>query len=270
MAIRNIPEVPGPAGPPGADGAPGAPGAPGADGAPGAPGADGAPGANAAGGSIFLEKFEGDPTDKSATVTTTWTVPAGVYSIDATLIGGGGPGGFATASCSGLNANGVAMGYSSFDDGGSSTITYNGTTYTALGGTHGPAGTGTYTLPSSWWFFTAFDYPGTGSSSTFTDFPTNSSGGTAKPGRGGVGGMARVTITDSTYITLNGEMLLIQQRGEAIGRSGNGYDGEERHFTIPVVPGTNLSVTVGANAQDGSTPGKLSSNPGAVYLRYIL
>jgi hypothetical protein len=48
-----------------------------------------------------------------------------------------------------------------------------------------------------------------------------------------------------------------------------------RHFTIPVVPGTTLSLSVGGNGGEvpypysGSEPGSASSNAGAIYIRYL-
>jgi hypothetical protein len=214
---------------------------------------------------IVLEKFEGDPTDKSATIGKTWTVPAGVYSIDATLIGGGGPGGFLTCSASSNNASGSVVAFISDEYyGGDTTIVYNGTTYTAAGGPEGVFATDTVALPTWTWFQNK-----DGSSSTFSSFPIDGYPGNRKPGRGGPGGVGRVTVSDSSTINVDGVNVNFGQQGRAEARSGNGFDGEERHFTIAVVPGTTMALSVGANGGDGIVWGEPSSNPGAIYIRYV-
>jgi hypothetical protein len=218
---------------------------------------------------IVLEKFEGHPTNKKTTVQTTWTVPAGVYSIDATLIGGGGAGGDVV-----VTASAAWSGSSSFAEygeaGGDTTITYNGVTYTAAGGSKGIIDFATALAPNWSWFASE----STSSSANASTSLPNEEVGNNKPGRGGVGVKGSVSASNSIYKTINGvsDQFITFDRNNA--QSGLGFDGEERHFTIPVVPGTNLSLSIGGNGQEVSWQstdpyGTATSNPGAIYIRYV-
>jgi hypothetical protein len=218
---------------------------------------------------IVLEKFEGHPTNKGTTTTTTWTVPAGVYSIDATLIGGGGAGGGVSVAATALTSS--SSSWASYGGaGGNTTITYNGATYTAEGGPQGILNTATCLAPVWSWFVD--DWMTASSANASTSLPYEDPGNN-KPGRGGLGVQGSVSSSNSLYKTVDGvsSQFITFDRNRAEG--GLGFDGEERHFTIPVVPGTNLSLTVGAsgrefdnNQHDYDT---CLSNPGAIYIRYV-
>jgi hypothetical protein len=217
---------------------------------------------------IVLEKFEGHPTNKGTTTTTTWTVPAGVYSIDATLIGGGGAGGgcLVTAAAATSSSNSWAE-YG--QAGGNTTITYNGVTYTAEGGPLGILGVATCSAPYWSWFN---DVNTSSSANASTSLPSADLGNN-KPGRGGLGVTGSVSASNSLYKTVDGvsSQFITFDRNSAQG--GSGFDGEQRHFTIPVVPGNTLSLTVGASGREFSNGAHnyntCLSNPGAIYIRYI-
>lgn len=216
---------------------------------------------------IVLEKFEGSPSDKTATVTTTWTVPAGVYSIDATLIGGGGAGGGVSISV--IGATGSGNNSNSYGQAGvNTTITYNGTVYTALGGDKGIEDVATAFAPYWSWF----DNGGSTNSSTSSSFPFDKIG-SKKPGRGGIPSEGSGEVKNYIDKTVDGVSSFFEVGSSVRARGSWGFDGEERHFTIPVVPGSTLELSVGGNGQDitfmQDPPGTATSNPGAIYLRYI-
>jgi hypothetical protein len=218
---------------------------------------------------IVLEKFQGHPTNKGTTTTTTWTVPAGVYSIDATLIGGGGAGGGVNVSAQALTSSSSSM--SSYGGaGGNTTITYNGVTYTAEGGPQGIEGIATCLAPVWSWFVE--DWMTASSASASTSLPYEDLGNN-KPGRGGLGVQGSVSATNSLYKTINGVSSQFKTFDRNNAQGGSGFDGEERHFTIPVVPGNNLSLTIGASGRefvnDQHDYDTCLSNPGAIYIRYV-
>jgi hypothetical protein len=225
---------------------------------------------------IVLEKFEGSLTDKRTTVATTWTVPAGIYSVDATLIGGGGgPGPLTVAASS--NRGGSASSSSFGSDGVNTTIVYNGTTYTAEGGKQGASKTVIAEMGNS-----TFTNPGYAGSSSYHSANVSwdyEAVGSKKPGRGsnGMTGNAtvRYTLTDLIDNLSAGTSLGTVVFKEYVENSSeNGGDGDIRHFTIPVVPGSTLALSTGGNAQEFENEvmplGTASSNAGAIYLRYIL
>jgi hypothetical protein len=219
---------------------------------------------------IYLEKFEGSRTNKSSTVTTNWTVPAGVYSIDATLIGGGGAGGEVQLSVqSPTNSTSSQASYG--NNGINTTITYNGITYTANGGTKGQSDIISVSLPEWGWF--NYDEPTFDSWSSSNNNFNYEAAGNNKPGRGGIPPYATAYVKNSVYKTINGVSSKFEVRQDGWARGGWGEDGDERHFTISVIPGSTLELSVGGNGQEidwQSDPlGTATSNAGAIYLRYI-
>jgi hypothetical protein len=206
---------------------------------------------------IVLEKFEGNPNSTCDTVTGSWTVPSGVYSLDITLIGGGGAGGTAFASANAGNAS-TSANNSYGTNGVDSTITYNGVTYTAAGGAQGEAKSISET-GSTW------DGAFTGGSESGGGLNTTS--GNRKPGRGGRGAFSYAQAFTSGYDSNDNGLTLRTSRVTVQG--GPGFDGEEKHITLPVVPGSTMSYTIGQNGGDGCNWGDSTSNPGAMYIRYI-
>ena len=222
-------------------------------------------------GIVYLEKFEGNPGNKSQTVSTNWTVPAGVNSIDATLIGGGGPPGDANAYATTQNASSSTENSYGNSAGGNTTIIYNGTTYTALGGTKGRTVSASETLPTNgiYEINTAGGGSGSGSSTSFGLV------GNKRPGRGGIGVKASANASANVTIAINGTNRLFESKVTAYANGENGNDGDIQHFTIPVTPGTTVALSVGQNGgesfpgEDANLAGFASSNPGAIYIRYV-
>jgi hypothetical protein len=207
---------------------------------------------------IVLEKFEGDPNSKCNTFAGNWTVPSGVYSLDITLIGGGGAGGASAASASAGNAyTGSNNNYGT--DGTDSTITYSGVTYTASGGLQGASKTVSET-GSTW--------DGAFMGSTNSGGGLNVTTGNRKPGRGGRGTFSYAQASSTGYDSDGNQLTLRTSQVTVDGERGE--DGEEKYFTLSVIPGTTLSYTIGQNGGDGCDWGTSTSNPGAMYIRYVL
>jgi hypothetical protein len=223
---------------------------------------------------IVLEKFEGNPNNKAQTASTTWTVPAGVYSIDATLIGGGGPPGPVIASAATQNGSASNENYYGNGAGGNTTIIYNGITYTALGGTEGRTVSASETLPTNG-IYAIYPEAGSGSnsgSSSSTDFGIV---GNKRPGRGCLGAKASAYASVYAILPFNGTNRRFESKVTAYANGENGNDGDIQHFTIPVIPGTTVALSVGQNGgesfpgEDANLAGFASSNPGAIYIRYV-
>jgi hypothetical protein len=218
---------------------------------------------------IVLEKFEGNPNNKTETVATTWTVPAGVYSIDATLIGGGGsPGPVSAAAETQNGSSSISNNYGS--SGADTTIIYNGTTYTALGGTQGRTVSASETLPTNG-IYEIVTASGSSGSSSSTNFGLV---GNKRPGRGGLGIKASANASTNVTIAINGTNRLFESKVSAYANGENGNDGDIQHFTIPVIPGTTVALSVGQNGGEtgsgnGIKSGFASSNAGAIYIRYV-
>jgi hypothetical protein len=219
---------------------------------------------------IVLAKFEGNPNDKTETVATTWTVPAGVYSIDATLIGGGG--GPGPVSAAAATQNGSASTSQSYGNaaGANTTIIYNGVTYTALGGTQGRTVTASETLPTNG----IYSIDGNGGSSGSSSSTSFTIVGNKRPGRGGLGIKASAYASTNVTVAINGTNRLFESKVTAYANGENGNDGDIQHFTIPVIPGTTVALSVGQNGGetgdgDGIKSGFASSNAGAIYIRYV-
>jgi hypothetical protein len=220
---------------------------------------------------IVLEKFEGNPLAKNETVATTWTVPAGVYSIDATLIGGGGPPGDTSASAATQNGSSNTNNSYGNSAGANTTIIYNGVTYTALGGTKGRTATASETLPTNG-IYTIDGYGSSSGSSSSTSFGLV---GNKRPGRGSIGMKASAYASTNVTVAINGTNRLFESKVTAYANGENGNDGDIQHFTIPVIPGTTVALSVGQNGgesfpgEDANLAGFASSNPGAIYIRYV-
>jgi hypothetical protein len=222
---------------------------------------------------IVLEKFEGNPNDKAQTVSTTWTVPAGVYSIDATLIGGGGPPGEVIAAAATQNSSSSYSANYGNSAGADTTIIYNGTTYTALGGTKGRTVSISETLPTNgiYEIYPEAGYGGGSGSSFSSDFTIV---GNKRPGRGGLGIKAEAYADTYAILPFNGTNRRFESKVTARAKGENGNDGDIQHFTIPVIPGTTVALSVGQNGGEdwqgnGNTSGYATSNAGAIYIRYV-
>jgi hypothetical protein len=219
---------------------------------------------------IVLEKFEGNPNNKTSTVATTWTVPAGVYSIDATLIGGGGaPGPVSVETATQNGSTSISNNYGN-SAGADTTIIYNGATYTALGGTQGRTVSVSETLPTNG-IYEINGYSSSNNSSSSTSFTIV---GNKRPGRGGLGIKASANSSTSVTVAINGTNRLFESKVSAYANGENGNDGDIQHFTIPVIPGTTVALSVGRNggetgSGDGIKSGFASSNAGAIYIRYV-
>jgi hypothetical protein len=219
---------------------------------------------------IVLEKFEGNPNNKTSAAATTWTVPAGVYSIDATLIGGGGPPGEVIAAAATQNGSSSYSANYGNSAGADTTIIYNGTTYTALGGTKGRTVSISETLPTNGIYEVA-GAGGSSGSSFSSDFTIV---GNKRPGRGGLGIKASANASANATIAINGTNRLFESKVTAYANGENGNDGDIQHFTIPVIPGTTVALSVGQNGGEtgsgnGIKSGYATSNAGAIYIRYV-
>jgi hypothetical protein len=219
---------------------------------------------------IYLKSFEGNPENKTETVSYTWTVPQGVYGVYATLIGGGGAPGMAEAQAS--SQNGSASQQLNYGNafGGDTTIVYNGTTYTAKGGAKGLGVFDSAQTPN-WDFFTMPNGGGGSGTGSNTYFGQP---GDRRPGRGGIGVNVNASANSNNTIPINGTNRYFEVTAKANATSHKGNDGDVKYFTIPVVPGSTLNLSVGQNGGEegwgpGSRLGSASSNAGAIYLRYV-
>ena len=219
---------------------------------------------------IYVESFEGNPENKTETVSYTWTVPERVYSIYATVIGGGGAAGSAEAQASSQNGSSSQQLTYGNNTGADSTIIYNGTTYRAKGGTRGLS-VFDYAQAPQWDFFSMPNGGGGSGSGSNTYF---SEPGDKRPGRGGIGVNANASASSNNTIPINGTNRYFEVTAKANATSGKGNDGDMNHFTIPVVPGSTLELSVGQNGGEvgwgfGARLGSASSNAGAIYIRYV-
>ena len=251
MAIRNIPEVPGPAG------ADGAPGAPGADGAPGAPGADGAPGAP--GALQNMEVF--NESNKTPGTVYGWTVPAGVARIKATLIGpGGSPGILAVAVCL---PNTCGSSSWAVDD--STQSTYIVADVSATRALPGATGVAFSTSSSESLSVSAYNTSGGGGSSDSSGMPERYT--STRPGAGAGAVQITFSLSSSAAFANNpaNEDPISFSWSRSLSQTYRGFpgqDGEEKVVYLDVVPGTTINYRVGAPYEYNS------GRPGQVMIEY--
>ena len=168
-----------------------------------------------------------------------WTVPFGITKIFATLIGGGGGLGGAIASAT-TNFSNVSVELSGGSNGYPTTITVNGTTYTALGGSKGKDASH-YAVSAP--YDEEFGYGNSSQTSQIQDGSFYSTYIGAGAGRG-VQAYARATEYSGSEATAR----VIQQ---------NGLNGETKKFEINVNPGNVVNYSVAYDVGENSVAGAL-------------
>ncbi len=189
---------------------------------------------------VGMAKFTiAQTTETITTSTASWTVPAGVTSIDIKAWGGGGGGGASRNNNIG-GSGGGAGGYVSY----TGLSVFPGETFTINIGAGGTAGATTNTLPPG----------GTGGTTTFI---RNSSTLTLITANGGTGGAS----TGSTAGTGGSGSVDVSLTGATITAGANGSSGGS---TSGAAGGTNSAVGSGAGgaAVTSNSPGSAGAAPG--------
>ena len=180
-------------------------------------------------------------------MTNEWIVPTGVTKIFATLIGAGGSLGSVTVTATTIynNWNSVAStdtirsgGYNEYPN---TTLTVNGTTYTALGGTTGSSASATTTL---------YMDNDTSMSTSIIQTANQTFSGPYNIGSGAGGGY-KVEARVTTFPSYN--------QARAIATQQPGSNGQTKKFEINVKPGNVVTYTTGTADGGGG---------GAVYITY--
>ena len=203
---------------------------------------------------------------RTTNYSSTWTVPAGCHKINVRMIGGGG-------SSAGHNSQGIA--------GGNTTLTYNGTTYTANAGKGGYQEAAANfisenTLSMSYDFYhttngsDSSSSSGGGSGNDESIFDTDSD----TPGRGqpesylGYSYTSSLTVTSLITASALNSNISSSFSSNVVVSTGGGYDGAETEFELTVTPGAVISYVIGKGAQCPRNTAK-GSNPGSIYITRI-
>jgi hypothetical protein len=183
-----------------------------------------------------------------ATETGSWTIPFGVRKIFVTMIGQGGGYGAASATATNNCCATTTIQEVGGANGSNTTITVNGTTYTALGGLKGKDSSVTATSDTD-------SFGGTSATQSSVAGPNNSQ----RDGSGnfflGAGNHDGYIVT-ATVSTSDGAVT------KSVDKNQSGLNGQTVDHSIDVTPGSTLTYSV--PGQGGSTVG----GGGALYITW--
>jgi hypothetical protein len=184
----------------------------------------------------------------SSTQTGSWTIPFGVRKIFVTMIGQGGGEGAVNFTLTDNACCTVSGFYAAGVNGSNTTITVEGTTYTASGGVKGEDSTENIVFTSyDWYYGSSFNALGGGNSHQ------EDGDGNRFLGSGAIGGRRSATVgIDSTTASLS---------------ATSGHNAETADYSINVNPGSTLTYSVpGQGASLDWT--HYSAGGGALYITW--